>query len=77
MNIQEVVEAAIKEDKYMRKNDVRENESAYHKLKIKPTNSSAKCIVYTFNQKGNQAHHCKNWQPTAEDLMATDWKLSD
>ncbi|MCI6467034.1 MAG: DUF2829 domain-containing protein [Faecalicatena sp.] len=76
MNIQEVVEAAIKEDKYIERT-MFENESAYHKLKIKPTNSSAKCIVYTFDQKGNQAHHCKNWQPTAEDLMATDWKLSD
>ncbi|MFR2994857.1 MW1434 family type I TA system toxin [Sellimonas intestinalis] len=24
-----------------------------------------------------EVHHCKNWNPSAEDLMANDWELSD
>lgn len=76
MNIQEAVAEAVKEEKYIeRKKFV--NESAYYRLKIKPTNSSATCIAYSFNREGEEVHHCKNWNPTADDLMANDWKLSD
>lgn len=76
MYIHEAIAEAVKEEKYIERKKF-ENETAYRKLKIKPTNSSAHCMVCTFDQNGKEVHHCKNWNPPAEDLMANDWELSD
>lgn len=76
MYIHEAVNQAMKEGKYIDREKF-QNETAYYKLKVKPTNSSAMCMAYTFDQNGKEVHHCKNWNPTAEDLTADDWRLSD
>ena len=76
MYIHEAIAKAVKEEKYIERKKF-ENETAYRKLKIKPTNSSAHCMAYTFDQNEIEVHHCKNWNPSAEDLMANDWELSD
>lgn len=76
MYIQEAVKQAIEKRKYIERIKFG-NQTASHVLKINPTNSSCACMVYTFDRKGKEVHHCKNWNPTAEDLMADDWELSD
>ncbi len=74
MNIQEAVEKAISSKAYIARQKY-DDAKAFHKTRIKPTNSYDTCLVYTFDQKGREVHHCKNWNPTAEDLMANDWKV--
>lgn len=54
-----------------------ENKTAYRELKIRPTNSSESCIAYTFDKNGKEVNHCKMWSPTADDLMADDWIVSN
>lgn len=78
MKISEAVKRAVEEGKYIQREGIEGlfNKS-FHQTKIKPTNSYASCIVYTFDQKGNEIRHCKNWNPSAEDLMADDWVLID
>lgn len=41
---------------------------------IKPTNSYDTCILIIMGAKGNK-RSCRNWNPTAEDLIADDWKV--
>ncbi len=78
MKISEAVKLAVEQGKYIQREDIEgENGSSFHQTKIRPTNSYGACIVYTFDQKGNEIHHCKNWNPSAEDLMASDWVLTD
>lgn len=73
MFIHEAVTLAMREDGFIRRTGV-DNANAYHATKIKPTNSYANCIVYTFDSNGKEIHHCKNWNVSADDLMADDWE---
>lgn len=41
---------------------------------IKPTNSYETCIAVTL-KNGEPQDSSKNWNPTADDLMADDWEL--
>lgn len=41
---------------------------------VKPTNSYDTCILIAQDAKGNK-RSCRNWNPTAEDLIADDWKV--
>lgn len=76
MNIVEAVKSAIESGCYITRASI-DDEKAFHRTRIKPTNSYGNCIAYTFDQNGNQVHHCKNWNPSADDLMSEDWILSD
>lgn len=76
MYIHEAVKQAIEKEKFIER-EAFENSTAYRKIKIKPTNSSATCMIYAFEKNGEEIHHCKDWNPTAEDLAADDWKLVD
>lgn len=78
MVISEAVKQAMENGNYIKRETVEGIYAlSFHQTKIKPTNSYGFCIVYTFDQKGNEIHHCKNWNPSAEDLMADDWVLTD
>ena len=78
MKISEAVQLAMKNGKYIQRETIEGTiGSSFHPTKIKPTNSYGFCIVYTLDEKGNEIHHCKNWNPSAEDLMADDWVLTD
>lgn len=74
MNIQEAVRLAIESNGYIARRKC-EDEKAFHRTRIKPTNSYATCIIFTFDQEGKKITHCKNWNPTADDLMAEDWEV--
>ena len=76
MNIQEAVKQALEERKYIER-ELFENKTAYRELKIRPTNSSESCIAYTFDKNGKEVNHCKMLSPTADDLMADDWIVSN
>ena len=39
---------------------------------IQPTDTTECCLVYGPSQKGPR----RGWQPTATDLIATDWKTT-
>ncbi len=41
------------------------------RIKIRPTNSSNCCLVYSKNHAP-----CPRWEPDAEDLMADDWTVT-
>ncbi len=78
MKICEAVKEAMEKDKYIQR-EIVDGAVGYslHQTKIKPTNSYGACIIYTFDKKGNEINHCKNWNPSADDLMAGDWVLTD
>ena len=67
MYIQEAIKKAVEGKKYI----------TYGKetiFKIKPTNDAGNCVL--MNPDGS--HPSKyGWQPKAEDLMRSDWKVID
>lgn len=74
MNICDAVSKALIEGGFIER-EAFDNGKLIRELRIKPTNSSATCIIYTLDEKGHQINGCKNWNPTAEDLMAEDWRV--
>ena len=78
MNIAEAVREAVETAKRITKESIEgELGKSYHQTRIRPTNSYANCIVYTYDINGKEIHHCRNWNPSAEDLLADDWVLVD
>jgi len=65
MNIQEAVQRALVEGKFITR------ESFSH-LKIQPTNRIGYCILSSID---NSTQPRGGWQPSAEDLTADDWKV--
>jgi len=49
---------------------IRESIAVYKILAIMPTNTGFNCIVI-----GRRGKEVPNWNPSAEVLMATDWKV--
>ncbi len=50
------------------------SDKGFSNVFIRPTNSYDNCIVVKY-QDGKEKSSCRNWNPTAEDLMADDWEL--
>lgn len=76
MNIAEAVREAIETGKCITRESVEgETGKSYRQTRIRPTNSYANCIICTYDMNGEEIHHCRNWNPSAEDLMADDWVL--
>ena len=68
MNIYEAVKIAVMEDRYITL------PCFVGCDKIKPTNGKGNCIV--MNADGS--HPSKDgWQPTANDLLRTDWMVTE
>lgn len=68
MNIAEAVKEAIKNDRCI---TTKLLEGA---MKIKPTNTASNCIVMFADGSYPSKY---GWQPTANDLMRTDWIVVD
>lgn len=80
MNIQEATKKAMEENGYItRKGDRRFGYitpyGGYRIGVIKPSNSHDTCAIMTLDEKGRTKNYCRNWNPTADDLMADDWSV--
>lgn len=73
MDIKEAVKEAVEIGGFIERKAFG-NENAFRKYKIKPTNSRATCVTYVLDKNGKTAKHCKDWNPTADDLTADDWE---
>lgn len=70
MNIQEAVRTALEKDKCIYRQS--ETEQGIN-IVIKPTRSSWDCCIIISSNKENSG---VRWNPTSEDLIASDWELS-
>lgn len=43
---------------------------------IKPTNSYDSCVLIVFSG-GMLQRSCRDWAPTADDLLADDWEIKE
>ena len=68
LKISEAVERALEEKKSITRDSYLEELG----FKIFPTNSSDCCYIASGN---GERHPTRCWNPTADDLMADDWKL--
>lgn len=73
MKISEAVEKAMNAGAMIYRKSVRK-EQGYRNTAIMPTNSYDTCILVTICE-GKETGSCRNWNPTADDLMADDWEL--
>ena len=71
MHIHEAVEQAIKEDAMIIRSTVAIPEMDNYSA-IKPTNSYDACLAIVI-RAGKIAKGSRWWNPTADDLMASDW----
>lgn len=73
MLIHEAVRKAMKQDKEIyRQSAKRDYPDRY--ATIKPTNSYEACLLIINTE--NKKKSCRNWNPTADDLMANDWEVA-
>lgn len=42
---------------------------------IKPTNSYDTCILVSYDRDTKKTSLCRNWNPTQDDLKASDWEV--
>ncbi len=73
MRIHEAVRMAIGENKEIYRTSVKNEDSDVYAT-IKPTNTYEACVLIV-NRNGEKKS-CRNWNPTADDLMANDWELT-
>lgn len=73
MVISEAVKLATEQGGMIYRKEIWSNKG-FSNVFIKPTNSYDHCIVVKY-QDGKEDSCCRNWNPTAEDLMADDWEL--
>lgn len=72
MNIQEAVKKAIEEKKEIYRKSAKQDFSDTYAT-IMPTNTYDTCLLIV--NAGNEKKSCRNWNPTADDLIADDWAL--
>ena len=75
MFIHEAVKQAMEIDGCIIRNKIEQGRH-FHPTRIKPTNSYATCIIFTWVENTDKSDRCKNWNPTADDLMADDWEVT-
>lgn len=73
MYLRNAVIMAIKEGKEIYRESARKG-CADTYATIKPTNTYETCIL-TVHREGKKKS-CRNWNPTADDLLAKDWKVT-
>lgn len=73
MNIQKATQKAIETGKEMYRESAKQKCSGIFAT-VKPTNSYDTCILII--NKNGEKESCRNWNPTADDLIANDWKLT-
>ena len=72
MNIREATRTALDNDTEMYRESVMTSDSNTYAT-IKPTNSYDSCLLIV--NRGDKKESCRNWNPTADDLMADDWEV--
>lgn len=72
MNIQEATKRALENDAEIYRESAKKQYSDVYAT-IKPTNSYDTCILIV--NKDEKKKCCRNWNPTADDLMADDWSV--
>ena len=78
MRIDEAVKKAMETGQYIyrRKHAMVEGVEIACRGVIKPTNSYETCVVFSvFDGKPRGGSRC--WNPTADDLTATDWEITE
>lgn len=73
MFIQEAVKEAIKKGREIYRKSAR-NETLNVYATIKPTNTYETCLLTVHSESNEKS--CRSWNPTADDLMADDWKVT-
>ena len=73
MKISEAVQLAMEQEGMIYRKGIW-SDKGFSNVFIRPTNSYDNCIVVKY-QDGKEKSSCRNWNPTAEDLMADDWEL--
>lgn len=68
MYIHEAVEKSMEEGKSIFR-------QGYEAMLILPTDTTDCCIGFIMEPDGSYEKAAVRWNPTAEDLMADDWKL--
>lgn len=77
MYIHEAAEKALKEGSYIVRRQI-ENGLSYFPTKIKFIRVRESCMVCVFNNKGEyETTQRRKWTPSADDLMADDWDVSN
>jgi Protein of unknown function (DUF2829). len=70
MNIKEAIDKAMPQGKMITRLSW---EQTFGTLYVIPTNTSAGMILHNPREKKIEFKLCLGWQPTAQDLQATDW----
>lgn len=73
MHLRRAVKMAIKEGKEIYRESARKECSDTYAT-IKPTSTYDACIL-TVHREGKKKS-CRNWNPTADDLLANDWEVT-
>lgn len=73
MNIQEAVKTALKEDALICRTSAKMEHMTIFGA-IKPTNTYDTCLLLVINN-GKINKGSRWWNPTADDLVADDWKV--
>lgn len=73
MNIQEATEKALKENGTIYRESANPTGEATYGV-IRPTNSYDSCLLLVIS-KGMLQRSCRDWAPTADDLLADDWRV--
>ncbi|RBP89355.1 hypothetical protein DFO70_1112 [Cytobacillus firmus] len=77
MNIQEAAKKAKEQGKHIQ----RDTDGGWECIKIKPTDSSDRCILVVIDgpkvSKTKPNAQRRGWQPSASDIVANDWIVVD
>lgn len=75
MFIHEAVELSLKSGRHIRRREwVAKN--GWQEFRVLPTNDQDRCIPSLW-EYGNEVSRLRNWNPSADDLIADDWQLAD
>lgn len=67
MNIQNATKEALEKGCFIARESLKGSKTV-----IKPTNTYDCCIIMV---KGKESQQSRFWNPTADDLIAEDWKI--
>mgnify|MGYP005943250345 CR=1 FL=1 len=72
--ISEAVKKAVKKNRLIARKKFL-NRNSVKITAIKPTNSYDTCILVSYDKDTKKTRMCRAWNPTQDDLIASDWKL--
>ncbi len=77
MLIHEAIKEAMSQGKAITRR--KEGESLWRTTAILPTVTNDCCIIVELDEEiaKDYGRFCRRWNPTAEDLMANDWEVTD